>query len=73
MLKLSLDWISALWKKFNIYVPLINLVLFTLLAIGFYFGQDRVRIDIALQQIQELKTDVKDIRDLVIRHMERDK
>jgi hypothetical protein len=73
MLKFSLDWISALWKKFNIYVPLINLVLFTLLAIGFYFGQDRVRIDIALQQIQELKTDVKDIRDLVIRHMERDK
>ncbi len=60
-------------RKLNQYAALINMILLALLAIGYYFGKDRVRIDNAIAGIENLKTEVTGVRELLIQHISKDK
>ena len=55
----------------NAWLALSNFLLVTTVGLSYYFGKDRTKIDNLVEQISEIKKDISSIREIMIRHLEK--
>jgi hypothetical protein len=70
---LLMDHGINMWSKINKYAALINMILLALLTIGYFFGAGDQKIISMSKEINEVKSDVKEIRTMMFNHIERGK